>query len=156
MDTSDESLGQIVITEGKQYTICGEGDTDSLYIVDDMGDCNYIRDYDEYFYSPTITDTFTKLDTNKNRLELIEPEFILGIGRIVTFGAIKYDAHNWQKADAEGVERIKGAMLRHTMAYMSGEKLDPETKESHLYHIGCNLMFLDYFDRMENLKVGQI
>lgn len=91
---------------------------------------------------------FSKFDNEKNRLELLEPEFILGIGRILTYGAKKYAAWNWRKVDSiEDLDRIKGATLRHMMAYMGGEKLDPETGESHLYHIGCNLMFLDYFDR---------
>jgi hypothetical protein len=91
---------------------------------------------------------FIKNDSRKNRLELIEPEFIKGLGRIVSFGAEKYSARNWQKADPEDVERIKGAMLRHIMDYLSGDKIDMETGESHLYHAACNIMFLDYFDRM--------
>lgn len=92
--------------------------------------------------------SFLKNDSSKIRLELIEPEFIEGIGKILTLGAQKYKANNWKKAsNTENIERIKGALLRHTMSYLKGEKLDPESQESHLYHIGCNLMFLDYFDR---------
>jgi len=154
MDSIDGRPVASVLTVGKQYTICGEGDDSTLYIVDDMDDCNYLRNYDEHFYSPKLE--FVKADTDKNRLELLEPEFILGIGKILTFGAIKYDAYNWQKADKEGIERIKGAMFRHMMAYLAGTKIDPDSGESHLYHIGCNLMFLDYFDRMENTQVGQV
>ena len=91
---------------------------------------------------------FLKNDSSKVRLELIEPEFIEGIGRILTFGAQKYEAHNWKKASSsDNIERIKGSLLRHTMSYLKGEKTDPESHESHLYHICCNLMFLDYFDR---------
>ena len=91
---------------------------------------------------------FKKFDGKKNRLELIEPDFILGLGRVLSFGADKYEAHNWKKATSEeDQERIKGAMLRHMMAYISGEKIDPETGESHLHHISCNSMFLNYFDK---------
>ncbi|MGD8305291.1 MAG: DUF5664 domain-containing protein [Ignavibacteria bacterium] len=91
---------------------------------------------------------FLKNDSSKIRLELIEPEFIEGLGKILTLGAQKYGTNNWKEAsDIENIERIKGALLRHTMSYLKGEKLDPESQESHLYHIGCNLMFLDYFDR---------
>jgi len=95
---------------------------------------------------------FIKHDHKKNRLELLEPEFILGVGRIISFGAEKYEAHNWKKASGEDRERIKGALFRHMMQYCSGDKIDNETKESHLYHMGCNLMFLDYFDRQEKEK----
>ena len=97
-----------------------------------------------------MNDKFMKFDGKKNRLELIEPEFILGLGKVLSFGAEKYDAWNWRKMDGvEDTERIKGAALRHMMAYLSGEKFDPETGISHLHHMSCNLMFLDYFDRNE-------
>jgi hypothetical protein len=104
--------------------------------------------YKPYTNFRCIVNEFTKHDSSKNRLELIEPEFIKGLGRIVSFGAEKYSARNWQKAGPEDVERIKGALLRHIMDYLSGDKIDMETGESHLYHAACNLMFLDYFDRM--------
>lgn len=91
---------------------------------------------------------FQKADGAKNMLELIQPEYVEGLGRILTGGAIKYAPNNWKKANnPEGIERVKGAMLRHTYAYLRGEKLDPDTNESHLYHISCNLMFLDYCER---------
>ena len=91
---------------------------------------------------------FMKADNEKNRLELIDPEFIEGLGRILTFGANKYEAYNWMKAGSdEDRNRIFGALMRHLMAYRRGELIDKETGESHLYHATCNLMFLDYFDR---------
>lgn len=93
---------------------------------------------------------FLKNDTEKNRLELLDYDYIEGIAEILTFGAKKYAAWNWQKAgSADDIERIKGAMMRHASAYMKGQKLDPETGKSHLYHMGCCQMFLDYFDRKE-------
>ena len=91
---------------------------------------------------------FQKFDGKKNRIELIEPEFIEGLGRILSFGADKYEANNWMKASSkEDQDRIYGALQRHLLAYKKGEKLDSETGESHLYHACCNLMFLDYQDR---------
>lgn len=120
-----------------------------------MGDCNNKErvcpsedrrvDTDKVGTQPVTP--FTKFDGDKIRLELLEPEFIKGIGKIITFGANKYSADNWKKADGEDITRIKGALLRHLYAYLGGEEFDPETGESHLYHAGCNLMFLDYFDR---------
>ncbi len=98
---------------------------------------------------------FKKFDSKKNRLELIEPEFILGLGKVLSFGAEKYEAWNWVKASSEEDQnRIKGAMMRHMMAYMGGEKLDPETGLSHLHHISCNLMFLNHFDRQKDVVRG--
>lgn len=95
-----------------------------------------------------MTSEFIKKDQDKTRLELIDPHFIDGIGRVLTFGANKYSADNWKHANTpEKRERIKGSLLRHLMAYLKGEQLDPETNESHLYALACNAMFLDYFDR---------
>ncbi len=98
-------------------------------------------------------DTFQKHDAEKNRLELLDYDFIEGIGKILTFGAEKYEADNWKKAGSdEDLRRVRGAMMRHAFAYMNGEKTDPETGESHLYHMACCQMFLDYFDRIEALE----
>ena len=44
--------------------------------------------------------------------------------------------------------RIVGAMQRHLLAYQDGEKIDPESGLSHLYHASFGLMVLDYFDRV--------
>ncbi len=90
---------------------------------------------------------FKKNDAEKPRMELLDPDYMLGVAQVLTFGAKKYDAYNWQKANEDDIERIKGAILRHQMAYMNGEIVDPETGLNHMYHIGCNAMFLAYFDR---------
>jgi len=93
-----------------------------------------------------------KNDSEKNRLELIDPDFIIGIGSVLTFGAEKYEANNWKLANSkEDRERVRGGMLRHLMAYSSGELVDAETGLSHLYHLSCGAMFLAYHDR--NAKV---
>jgi hypothetical protein len=38
-----------------------------------------------------------KYDTNKLRMDLIPPEALTSLGRILTFGAVKYDSRNWEK-----------------------------------------------------------
>lgn len=89
-----------------------------------------------------------KDDQEKNRLDLIEPEFIEGVGKVLTFGADKYEPNNWQKVeDAEN--RYYAAAMRHLMAWRKGEKTDPESGISHLDHIACNIMFLQHFEREE-------
>jgi len=88
-----------------------------------------------------------KFDGGKPMVSLVEPKFILGVAEILTFGAEKYGKNNWKEAKEDDIHRYKDALLRHLMAYNDGEKIDKESGHSHLYHIGCNLMFLDYFDR---------
>ena len=89
-----------------------------------------------------------KDDTGKNRLDLIEPEFIESVGKVLTFGASKYEPNNWQNVD-DGKDRYYAAALRHLMAYRKGEEKDPESGLSHLEHVACNIMFLLHFEREE-------
>lgn len=96
--------------------------------------------------------TFTKNDNKKTRFSLVEPKYIEGTAKILTSGAKKYSVDNWKKC--EDVSRYKDALMRHIMAYMGGEIYDPETGESHLYHASCNLMFLDWFDRVGKGVIG--
>jgi len=57
---------------------------------------------------------------------------------------VKTGIDNWKSAKTVDIRRLKDSLLRHTLAYTGGEVLDPETGLSHAYHIGCNVMFLDY------------
>lgn len=94
---------------------------------------------------PNQSTTGHKDDQEKNRLDLIEPEFIEGVGKVLTFGADKYEPNNWQKVkDAEN--RYYAAAMRHLMAWRKGEKTDPESGLRHLDHVACNIMFLQYFE----------
>ncbi len=81
----------------------------------------------------------TKHDQEKIRVELLSPIWLFGVGRVLTFGAQKYAAHNWRK----GLElsRVLGACLRHVLAFLGGEDRDPESGLPHLDHAGCCLMF---------------
>jgi hypothetical protein len=151
----DENPGYIFGQEKLEY-IFDDGSSSTTFIfpwigimaTENLKNCKQVA-YEDVFLAQIerVDEQFTKADQSKNRLELIEPEFIKGLGRIVSFGAAKYSAENWKKAEPEDIDRIKGALLRHIMDYMSGDKIDQETGESHLYHAACNLMFLDYFDR---------
>lgn len=38
--------------------------------------------------------------------------------------------------------RVFGALMRHMWSWWKGEKLDPETGKSHLWHAGCCIAFL--------------
>lgn len=91
-------------------------------------------------------DAGVKNDEGKNRLDLIEPEFIEGVGEVLTFGAEKYEPNNWQKVD-NPEDRYYAAALRHLMAYRKSGKPDPESGLSHLKHAATNIMFLMHFER---------
>lgn len=89
-----------------------------------------------------------KNDQGKNRLDLIEPQFIEGVGEVLTFGATKYEPNSWQNVeDAE--DRYYAAALRHLMAWRRGEVVDEESGLSHLKHVATNIMFLLHFEKEE-------
>ena len=82
----------------------------------------------------------TKHDSGKVRLELLSIDALNQIAKVLTFGALKYDDHNWR--GGFDWSRLYGAALRHITSHMNGENVDPESGLSHLAHAGCCLMFL--------------
>lgn len=88
---------------------------------------------------------FVKASEGKIMPSLIEPQFIKGTARVLTFGAEKYEKDNWKRCDDR--QEYEDALLRHILDYLQGKKCDEESGVSHLYHASCNLMFLDYMDR---------
>jgi len=84
-----------------------------------------------------------KNDAGKPRLDLVPPEAMFALGRVLEFGARKYDDRNWEKGFAWG--RAIAALLRHLFAWIGGQDTDPETGFCHLDHVLCNAMFLVTF-----------
>lgn len=85
-----------------------------------------------------------KDDANKPRMDLIPPEAIFALAAVLTFGADKYDARNWEKGLSWG--RVFAAMMRHGWAWMRNRKPDPETGLSHMAHVLCCAAFLVTFE----------
>jgi hypothetical protein len=86
--------------------------------------------------------TGKKLDQGKSRVDLLDPEFLMGVGEVLKFGANKYAAHNWRGGIA--FSRILGAILRHTFYLLRGQDTDEESGMPHTWHLGCNVMFLTW------------
>lgn len=82
----------------------------------------------------------TKFDSEKPRMDLLDPDALEGLAKVLTFGAQKYDSWNWSKGIV--FSRLTASLLRHLMAFQRGEDIDPESGLPHLDHIGCNWMFL--------------
>lgn len=62
--------------------------------------------------------------------------------KVLMYGANKYAPHNWMKGLP--MTEISESLLRHLFAFMQGEDIDPESGESHIGHMMCNLMFMNY------------
>ncbi len=80
-----------------------------------------------------------KSDGGKLKWTLLPWCALSEIVEVLMFGANKYGPSNWQLVEPE---RYKEALTRHWVAYLEGEKSDPDTGKSHLAHIGCNVLFL--------------
>ena len=84
-------------------------------------------------------DTGNKYDQDKESMPgLIAPEFTYGLGVVLAYGARKYAAGNW----AKGMDwmRLVNAADRHWLAWKNGEKTDPESGYSHLWHLAFSIM----------------
>jgi len=92
-----------------------------------------------------------KFDEQKNRLDLIYPEFIEALGKVLTKGAIKYEPNNWQKVE-DAKDRYYAALLRHLMAYRRGERFDKQSGFTHLAHAICNLFIIYWHEEVKNKK----
>ena len=81
-----------------------------------------------------------KFDTEKPRMDLVDPHALEQLAAVLTFGAKKYAAHNWRKGIA--YSRLIAAAMRHINAFNAGEDLDPESGLPHVAHAMCCMMFL--------------
>ncbi len=81
-----------------------------------------------------------KNDHDKPRLDLLSRTALEELGRVLGHGADKYGDNNWRKGMKWS--RLYAASLRHLLASMDGETLDPETGLAHTAHVMANMMFL--------------
>lgn len=150
IDLSHRTVYPITVKDIGSYTLEGK-----ISIYDDMRDDDIIewdfKDGDVLAYFPVedvfnynTTSNFIKHDNGKPLISLIDPKFIEGLATVMTQGANKYGRDNWK--ECKEPHRYLDALLRHTLKYWDGEKVDTESGKSHLYHIAFNAMALDYLD----------
>lgn len=83
-----------------------------------------------------------KFDSEKPRMDLLDPLFLESVADVLTFGAKKYSPHNWR--DGIQVSRLIAAAYRHLGAINRGEDIDPESGKPHTAHLGCCVQFLHW------------
>ena len=81
-----------------------------------------------------------KFDQNKIPLDLIPYESLEEIGKVLKFGAEKYDRANW--ANGINYSRLIAAAMRHLGQFNNGEDFDEETNTLHVANAATNLIFL--------------
>lgn len=80
-----------------------------------------------------------KFDGEKPDWSLIDLSIIQGLAQVLTYGAVKYSRHNYDRVEPH---RYLAACLRHITAWQDGEIIDPESGEHHLSHAMTNLHIL--------------
>lgn len=65
---------------------------------------------------------------------------------VLAFGLKKYAEDNW-KIVPNAEKRYKDALLRHVIAWSSGETNDTDSRLHHLAHACCNALFLLWFEK---------
>ena len=96
-----------------------------------------------------------KDDKGKPRFDLIPPEVVFAMARVLAFGAGKYSDRNWERGMGWG--RVFAALMRHLWCWWGGQapvrrnfifgEVDEETGFSHLWHALCCLAFLITYEQ---------
>ena len=98
--------------------------------------------YNQELGDPTQAARF---DEGKPRVELVPPALIEGAARAFGYGAGKYDPWNW----AKGFPPVQPAasLMRHLLAWLDGEDIDPESGLHHFDLIAANTGMLLHFQK---------
>lgn len=137
------------ITLGKIYIVLEDEDEDEelVYISNDYGNEEY---YFSYRFKKVSSPVFpvnaqggVKDIIGKLRWTLLPWKALKEVVNVLEYGSKKYSDNNWQKVEPY---KYKDAAFRHWLAYIEGEKLDPETGYSHLAHLACDVLFLLWFE----------
>lgn len=83
---------------------------------------------------------------DKLRWELLPMEEIEDIVKVFHYGAKKYAPDSWKNVP-DGFERYRAALMRHMMAYLKGERIDPESGLQHLAQVAWNGIAMLYYDK---------
>ena len=94
-----------------------------------------------------------KFDNDKRQWTLMPFDALEDVVKVLEKGAVKYSEGNWKHVEPK--ERYIDAAFRHLIAYQNGERLDSETKESHLAHGICCLLF-KLWDDKQPVRVSKI
>lgn len=81
-----------------------------------------------------------KKDDGKDRYDLLHPYSMEQLVKILSMGARKYAARNWE--NGLNWSRLIASLKRHLAAIERGEDYDPESGLLHSAHVECNAHFL--------------
>lgn len=77
-----------------------------------------------------------RFNENKTRYDLLEPYAIEQLAKVFTFGARKYEDHNWLRGMKWS--KMLASLKRHIAAFERGEDFDKESGLHHMSHAAWN------------------
>ena len=98
-----------------------------------------------------------RYNEGKNLLEIVPPEWVWGLGMVLTRGSMKYAIRNWERGMRWSI--CVGCVLRHIIKFICGERYDKETGCHHMFMAAwncCALATYDIRDIGENDLVGEL
>ena len=79
----------------------------------------------------------------ESELAFVDPVALLALGRVAGKGTRKYDKYNYLRGFDYSLSA--NALLRHFLAFWSGEDVDPESGEPHAVHTAWHALCLASF-----------
>jgi hypothetical protein len=79
-------------------------------------------------------------------MHLLCPAHLVDMARVRAFGSEKYKSP-WGWTDGDSYTNFYDAAIRHLLAWVAGEDLDPESGLPHIAHAAVSLMFIAEFQR---------
>ena len=101
-----------------------------------------------YITSPPITEDYKnpnigkKHDQGKPPIHMIPEDAILGMAEAFAYGAKKYDRFNYR--NGLDYTRLTDSLMRHTLAFLKGEDIDPESGLHHTKLMLANTAMLEF------------
>lgn len=83
-----------------------------------------------------------KFDDNKPDPTLVPPKATLAVAKALGYGAKKYGRNNFRQEPRLSRERLMAGVMRHLLADIDGERLDPESGLPHTWHAMAGLAML--------------
>jgi len=111
--------------------------------MDEMNPADEIAFYGDTDESSSIQEPEAgqKFDTDKTQWDLTPWLAQTEVAEVLTYGAVKYSRDNWRHVP-DAKRRYTAALFRHVVAWLRGEKCDPESGKHHLAHAACCILFM--------------
>lgn len=79
----------------------------------------------------------------KPLMSLITPIGLIELAKVYTYGAKKYEPHNWQRGMPWS--ECADSLMRHLMCWLDGEDRDEESGLLHMAHVAWNALTLVHY-----------